>query len=466
MDPKLSPTNVVDYLQKRLIPAYRAERKRLDVIDRWLRFDHDKPHAARLANDEVKQLASRSQTPWGELVVSSVVQAMYVDGYRSPDAEEDAAPWSWWQANGMDRRQLAVHHATIAYGYSYGTALSGKDPISGERLPVMRGVSPRRMFAVYDEPEYDDWPQFALQVDPKRVKGENGWRLRFFDDRHVYELESKVDGDAMSMLGVSEHGATVCPVVKFTNKFDLEARADGEIERFIPLYGRIDQTEFDRLVVQRFAAFVVRYAKGVGPPEELDDESKDEWRRRTAVQLKVGDVLTVDDAEGDIGALPASPLDGFIASQELNLRVLAAVSQTPAHEMLGQLANLNAEALAAARASASAKLEQTQTSVGETHEQWLRLGAHIMGDVDASRDVRSQVRWRDTSIRSLAQAADALGKLATMLGFPFEVLWEKIPGLTEQDIERAKKIAEKGGGLEGMLRDLLAAEAPPDDAAA
>jgi hypothetical protein len=44
--------------------------------------------------------------------------------------------------------------------------------------------------------------------------------------------------------------------------------------------------------------------------------------------------------------------------------------------------------------------------------------------------------------RSLAQAADALGKLATMLGVPVELLWEKIPGFTEQDVDRAKTILQ------------------------
>jgi HPt (histidine-containing phosphotransfer) domain-containing protein len=135
------------------------------------------------------------------------------------------------------------------------------------------------------------------------------------------------------------------------------------------------------------------------------------------------------------------------------------VTQTPAHELLGSLANLSAEALAAARASLSAKVEERKHSFGESWEQTLRLAAHINGDADAARDFQSQVRWKDTEIRSLAQAADALGKLATMLGVPVELLWEKIPSWTQQDVERAKALAAQGGGLEALMRELAAGQA-------
>ena len=42
----------------------------------------------------------------------------------------------------------------------------------------------------------------------------------------------------------------------------------------------------------------------------------------------------------------------------------------------------------------------------------------------------------------MAQAADALGKLAQMLGVPVELLWEKIPGFSEQDVDRAKAMVQ------------------------
>jgi hypothetical protein len=47
-----------------------------------------------------------------------------------------------------------------------------------------------------------------------------------------------------------------------------------------------------------------------------------------------------------------------------------------------------------------------------------------------------------------------------MLGVPVEVLWEKIPGWTDQDVTRAKALAEQGGGMDALLRELAGGQTP------
>jgi hypothetical protein len=232
------------------------------------------------------------------------------------------------------------------------------------------------------------------------------------------------------------------------------------VEPFIPLAGRIDQTVFDRLVVQRFASWVVRTIAGMSPPEELPELEQPSWMTNQKLRLRAEDILVADDADTKFGSLPATPLDGFIAAAKADIMALAAVSQTPAHELLGDMVNLSADALAMARASLTAKVEERKHSFGESWEQTLRLASWVMGETDAARDYSAQVRWKDTEIRSLAQAADALGKLAQMLGVPVEVLWEKIPGWTDQDVARAKALADQGGGMEALLRELAGGQEP------
>ncbi|MGH3926189.1 MAG: phage portal protein, partial [Pseudonocardiaceae bacterium] len=148
-----------------LFTDWRRECDLLDRIDRWCRWKLDDIKLPRKATAELRALAELSKTPWLGLVVTTVAQCMYVDGYRSPldttaSAEEArGGPWRIWQANGFDRRQIAVHRAALQYGYSFVTVLPG-DPTS-----VLRGVSPRKMFAAYDSPAEDDWPRYAIHVD-------------------------------------------------------------------------------------------------------------------------------------------------------------------------------------------------------------------------------------------------------------------------------------------------------------
>lgn len=446
-------------------PALKAEREELEEIDRWYRFDHDRPHAPRQSTLEYRELVKRAQAPWGGLIVTAVAQALYVDGYRSPSETDDAAPWSWWQANGWDRRQTSTFRAALAYGLAYATVLPGEDPMTGEAMPVMRGRSPRRMMAFYADPADDDWPQYALQADPATVAGKPGWDLQLYDDTVIWRFQMKADSDVPTFVEWRDHSIGICPVVRYANQLDLEGRSAGEVEPFIPLLARIDQTVFDRLVVQRFASWKVRTIAGMAKPESVPQEEWDSSTDEKKLKLQVDGILVAEDPDTKFGVLDETPLSGFVEAATADLRQLASVSQTPVHEMLGEMANLSAEALAAARASLSAKVEERQNSFGESVEQQLRLAAYVMGDTAAAADRSAQVRWRDTNIRSLAQAADALGKLAQMLGVPVEVLWEKIPGWTQQDVDRAKTMAEQGGSLEALMRQLAAGQTSPSPAA-
>lgn len=442
-------------------PKFTKEKAKLDRIDDWYRWKHDRPHQPQQATSEYRELVARAQTPYLQLVVTAVAQQLFVEGYRRAKDPEDATPWTYWQANGMDARQTAVHRAALAFGSSYVTVMPGTN--RGEPMPVIRGVSPRRMLAFYADPAEDDWPEVALRADPN-MKG--GWNIRVYDEINVYHLTADSSGGGVTWQKTMQHDAGVCPVIRFANMLDLEGRSDGEVEPLIPLAGRIDQTVFDRLVVQRFASWVVRTIAGMEQIQTAADPKKPTAEEIAAatLKLKVSDILVAPDADTKFGSLPATPLDGFISAHASDLKDLAAVSQTPPHNLIGEMINLSAEALAAAETGASRKKMERQHSFGESWEQVLRLGASIMGDEAAATDMLAQVRWRDVESRSLAQAADALGKLAQMLGVPVELLWEKIPGWTQQDVERAKDLAKQQGGIDLMMQTLLDNTTPPSPA--
>jgi hypothetical protein len=454
----MSPQEVAQLVGDTLYPKWKTERDRLDQIDKWARWDHDDPHRPRQATAEYNELVARAQAPWGDLIVSTVAQTLYVEGYRRPDAPEDDTGWAIWQANGMDARQVALHRAVLTYGLAYVTVLPGKT-FTGEPMPAMRGVSPREMIAVYDDPAWDDWAVYAMRVR----SGKEKCLVTVYDDEAVYRLTVDNIGGTPEYQGFDTHTAGRCPVVRYANRFDLEGRAAGEIEPFIPVLGKIDQTSFDRLVVQRFASWIVRTIAGMSVVEsaEATGSTTDEVKMR----LRVEDMLTAEDPDVKFGSLPATPLDGFIKAHDSDLSVLASVSQTPAFELLGQMANLSAEALAAAKSSQTAKSDERKHILGESHEQAIRLGCHVAGNDEAAADFSAQVRWADTSIRSLAQAVDAYGKMSQMLGYPAELLWSKIPGLTQQDVDEARDKAAEGGATDALLRSVALAPTVGEPAA-
>jgi hypothetical protein len=450
----LGPEAVKKLVKDRLFPGYEQEREHLERLDCWYRWRMEDIPLPRKATMELKALSHLSKVPWLSLVVTATAQAMYVDGYRSrldPDDdgtdEEDSPPWRTWMANGMDRRQIPLHRAALAYGYAFNTVLPGRNPLSGEPQSVMRGVSPRKMYALWEDAAEDDWPQYAMRV-VERSRDTGDCLVKVFDDTAVHRLSVEETGSKVTYLDFQIHNAGVCPVVRYANMLDLEGRAAGEVEPLIPIAARINRTAYDRMLTQHFSSWKVRTVAGMAEPET------DEELNRAKLRLRQDDLLVAEDPDTKFGTLDETPLDGFIAAHRHDVETLAAVSQTPTHELTGQMANLSAEALAAARASLNQKVVERQKSIGASHTQALRLAAALEGHDDYAEDLSGRVTWQDMEIRSLSQAVDALGKAATMLFIPPSQLWGRIPGVEKSDVEEWKKVALAGDPISRFQAEL------------
>lgn len=430
----MSQADVVELVQEQLLPEFQKERRRLDRIDWWYRWKHEDNDLPRKSGDEIKRLVQLAKTPWLGLVVSAVAQSMYVDGYRTPTGGTVDPVWEIWQRNGMDARQVPLHRAGLAYGQAYETVLPGD---SGA---VMRGVSPRRMLAWYADDVEDEWPMYALRCEPSGKE----WALRLYDEDRVWYLSADAEGDKVAYISFDTHGVGVCPVVRHAPMLDLDGRSPGEVEPFITTAMRINKTVFDRLMTQHFNSWKIRTAAGMAEPE-TEEEAK-----AAKLRLRQDDILIAEDPDTKFGTLDETPLNGFIEASRADVETLAAVSQTPSHQLTGQMVNLSAEALAAAEASLERKVEERKHTEGQAHEQALRLAAAIEGLSEEALDSSAHVTWADMGSRSLAQAVDALGKAATMLNIPPQALWSRIPGVTQDDVAEWKHLAQEGDPMAAL----------------
>lgn len=429
-------------------PEWKRERERLDELDKWQRGKNPQQPAPASATRDTKKLLELASSPWMGLVVSTCAQAMYVDGVRTADDAEPVGPitgpWRTWMANQMNARQIAVHRAALGYGYSFMTVLPGNT------AAVMRGLSPRRMYAVYGDQANDEWPILALEFTKAP---RDRWSVRLYDDAVVTDLSCDSMGNDVEWISESTHDLGVTPVVGYWNLLDLDGRSLGEVEPYVPLAGRIDKTNYDRLVTQHTNSWKKLWIAGMAKPD-AEQVANGVTPEQQKLKLAQDDILVAEDSETKFGAFPASELQGYISAREADVKELAATSQTPAYALTGDLVNLSADALAAARSTLDQKVTERKTSFGVSHAQALRLAALAEGDRGGWEDVSLEVTWQDTSIRSLAGAADALGKIATQLGVPPAALWNLIPGVTKTTVDEWKRLAEEDDSL-GKIATML-----------
>lgn len=459
-------TNII-HLCRDSIEPFERQKAHIEIIDSWTRgsqldLTELNEHAVKIGtpfvperntDKEYGDLLTRSPDPWGKLVVSSLAQTVYWEGASIPGSDEPMDAWTVLEENNWEERQIPVTRASIGHGLAYVKVLPGKSPLTGETSAVVRGVSGKRMAAFYDDLD-DEWPAYAIEVDeqPDLEDGTEVHSVRFYDDNAVHFLRYKGTGlehSDWTYYGPEIiHDMGVPPIVQKSNLMDLDGRAIGEIEPVIPLLRRIDQDTFDRLIVQRFGAWKVRYAAGMAKP------ATDEDKRAQAIQLRIMDMLISENPETKFGTLDGTETNGYITAKDADLRVLAAVTQTPPHHLLGLSANLQAEALAAAETGLQRKSLDYKIGDKGSNIKIIRLIAKIRKRGDEARAAKIKIVHRDTESRSFSQLAQALGTLATQLGVPQEMLWQRIPDWDDDDTERAKELIEQG-----VIDQILAAAA-------
>lgn len=430
------------YISNEIYPKWSNEKDRLDKIGLWM--EGKQPYCVKVGPRDIEKraLLELSRSPWLGLSVSIYAQAMYVDGYRSPQDRDNSSAWDIWTANNFQAHQISVHRAAIGFGYSFTRVLPGVDS-TGRNSAVLRGVHPARLFALYDDPVADDYPVNALERMPDNLT----WR--WYDDNVWHEFVNPSDGGKFQYVRTVEHGVGVCPIIRYVNQMDLDGRCVGDVEPVISVAARIDKTDYDRLLVQHYNSWKVRTATGLEPAESDEDRQADKRK------LAQDDILVSSDPDVKFGVLAETTMGPFIDAHESDVESLASMQQLPSHLFTGKVINVSAEALAASRAQTTQKLLEKQVSMGVSHARMLRLAAAIAGDSAAARDLAARVSWQDVEVRSLAQAADAYGKVAQQLGVPKEFLWGKIPGFDAVDVQEMREMALDNDPLTKFLREDL-----------
>lgn len=438
-----------------LINTHERDQSRLRRIDKYMRNRPDPPFAPKGASTEYRWLMQRGKRNFLPLITSVISQNLHVDGYRRSGittadlpSQENTPEWDAFRANRMVSRQHGVHRAVMKHGMAYVVVLPGQMAMSDQQVqsfPVMRACSAKRMIALYTDPVNDEWPQVAMEqmdvYDPK-VTGKRRLIITIYDEQNRY-IMTGVPGNNTQPLALAEpgdpyldgkppvsaHNMGLVPVVRFLYEDDLDGEdVAGEIEPLMTIQDQINFFTFNEMLTTQFAAFRQRWVSGMAGEDE-------QGRPTEPFRPGVDRIWSSDDATTKFGEFDVSPLAPFDAARESAIRHMSTVSQVPPYHLLGQIANLSAEALAAARDGLDRKIEEEQAMLNDSWRNTFRLNAKAVGDDPGWNDLNGVVVWRDTSARSFAATVDALGKAAQMLGVPVEELWRRIPGVTADDVE-------------------------------
>jgi len=458
------------------------EQRRLERISDYVRGKQDRPYTPKGVNAEYRWIAKKAKRNFLRLVISVVSQNLHVDGYRPTGSTANQAlgpqrpepEWDAFRANRMISRQHGVHRSVIKYGSAYAVVLPGQmatdEERQGDSVPVIRPVSPRRMTAFYADDVDDEWPQFAIEVRSVNLPRQKSMvYVSVYDEARRYILSSQAGGRTQLNLEladpedpllsgqapVSSHDLGICPVVRFLYEADLDGEDDcsGEVEPLMPLQDQINSTTFNLMISEQFAAFRQRWVSGMAPVDE-------EGREQAPFRPGIDRVWAAEDAGTKFGEFGETALAPYSAVREDGIRHMSTISQVPPYHLLGQIANLSAEALAAARDGLDRKIEELQALLTDPWRNVFRLTSLAQGDKEGWNDLFGTVLWRDTSARAFGATIDGLTKAAQMLGVPEQELWARIPGVTADDVA-AWRLAKQREEARALVQQAVAASQEP-----
>lgn len=412
-----------------LLEEASDEWQRLKQFSNYQRGDHADPYTPKSVTPEFRALKKRSKTNLIPNVISTLVDRLYVDGYRPDNAEdeesEQSPAWRWWQVNGLDARQGQLYEYAARYGYSWMMVW----PSERGRSPMIRPRSPRSWYAQWDSLD-DDFPRYA-------VRRGNG-QVELLDDEALWVLRTRPSSgtDNLAVASRVPHGLGAVPLVRYMNGWpDEGSHPVGEIEKLIDIQDRLNQTVFDLLVTQTYMGAPQQWIAGV--VADADDKVKAIAKR----------VWTFDEPTTQVGQLPQADLKQLIGAIDNAIRMYGIKSQMPPNYLLGEMVNISADALVAAHADLDAKVENRQSLHSESHERTFNLAGVAAGVEQIASDPAAQVIWRRTDPRSMASTVDALGKMVQMLQIPADEVWPMIPGVTQQDVARWRRKRLEGDPL-------------------
>lgn len=434
---------------------------RLELIDNYRQGNHQPPYMPDGADAEYRKLAQRSVTNFCELVVQTPVQALYVDNFRRAGKSSLGSTYEMehWQTSSLDQRQTPVYLDAISFGFC---AVLTERKRNGKVIST--GLSPLRTVLLYEDPAVDSEPVGAVYVRSSPADENTPGEVWCWDSEFKYILSNSLSGD-LRVVSAERHGASEVPVTQFSAFRDTLGRTWGVIEPLIPQQDRFNQTIFDLLVLQSYSSFEVRTVTGMAPPPQRRyNRDTEEWEVVTdgdgnpvpaRETLSARRFFFAEDPDVKFGSLPATSLGGMIDAADLALRHISATTQTPPHFLLGQIANVSAEALEAAETALMRKVEHFRTSFGESWERVFRIAAEIEGQTSSAEDYSGEVLWRDMGASSLAQSADALGKFADSLGIPKRALWNRVPGVTSGEVEDWERIREEDDTDQQLVKSVI-----------
>lgn len=440
----------------------RIERRKNEARKWSNAYEGNRPllFASPEFNAQAGELFKDFSDNWCATVPDATVERLMPLGFRLEDGTIDQAAAKAWRTSECDVEVgLALLEALIT-GRSYALVWKPdgvRTEITFEHAAnaIVEYVPGRRRLRSAGLKTWHDgqW-EFATLFTPDMV-------YRWQRKGRSHEWTGRTVGLSRGEPSHIKNPLGAVPLVELPNRSRLHGKPRSELVTVLPLQDAVNTLWAHLMTASDYLALPARAVLGMDRPvrEIVDPESgevvgeEDEPLDR----FRSDRLLWLEKDTARIAEFSAADLGNYLRVIDAAVEHIASQTRTPATYLTGQLTNVSADALAASEAGLVAKVTERQRHFGASLREVMRLEALAAGEPKRADSLAlGTVVWRDPQFRSDSQYSDALVKLKS-IGVPDEALWERIPGVTPDEIARWKRMRDDqaaailGGNMAGLF---------------
>ena len=432
-----------------MVTRLRAKMKRRADVAKTYSDYYDGDHPLKFASPEFSSLSGNIfagfSDNWCQVVIDSALERMVPLGFRLGNGDIDTVAGEAWRRSECDVEVSLALLDAMASSRSFGLVWKPdgeSTEITFEHISqciVEYVPGSRRKRSAGLKVWQDQDLEFATLFLPDRV-----YRFqRMSPDGGQWENRTAGLGKDESPHFENPMGEV--PLVELANRQRLRGKPSSDIANVIPLQDSVNTLWAHLMTASDYLAVPARAVLGMDRPtkEILDQDGEVIGEEDLPIERFRSDRLLWLENEGpSIAEFSAAKLSNYTQVIEKAEQHIAAQTRTPPHYLLGQMVNISDDALSAAESGLVAKVTERQRVFGAALREIMRLEAIASGDPDRAEQLaKGSVVWRDPQFRAESQYADALTKYKAV-GVPDEALWERIPDVDSNVVERWKSMRD------------------------
>jgi len=451
-----------------LLAELQRRRPAIREADCYYRGDHPLKFASSQFSDYFGDRYKGFADNWVQVVADAPVERLTVTGVQPYGADRaDADLWRVWMTNGLDADSqlgfLGAVNASRSFVSVWPNVLDPDTPTTtfedASQAIVLYKPGSRRERAAGLKHWHDGSLEFVELYLPDEV-----WQFErnLWTEDRTAERNLIAAADAQRNWKRSEltrnnpmpNPLRAVPLVELPNRPLLTGDPVSDVTGVIALQDSVNFLWALLFNAADFASFPQRIVLGAERPVTpiLDENGQVIGEKPVPMErFAIDRVLWIPDEGASTTNWPPADLEAYTKVIEVAVGHIAAQTRTPAHYLIGRMANLSGDALIAAETGLVKRCQEKQLWFGQALREVFALIALAQGQREKATAVRAgTVLWADAESRNVAQLTDSLQKLKA-IGFPFEFLAGRY-GLTPTEVADLVAMREAEAAIDPLMQ--------------